>query len=155
MTLEEWNKIGLPRAQGVCSRTPIQQAGNQRVIYYRIPMTGFDTIYHELVHAYDPKFVRKNSQLGDMLSPHEVDAHIAGFIDLMKEKLLNSDENTKNELIEELKEWLRKNKQESELEPYNMPRLLAGMPIFHLKQYKKLWNKFLTSVHSAINASIS
>ncbi len=154
LSMEEWKKRGLS-GQGVASRAGIPDTNNQRVVWYRIPMTGLDTIYHELVHAYDPKFVKGMSKpeikngFQSMTTAHEVDAQIGGFIDLMKEKLHNSDHDERAELISELEHWLRKNKTEQDLE--QMPRLLAGMPVWHLKQDRKIWGKFLTSVYSVLS----
>lgn len=136
LTQEEWDKRKYPQGQGVAGKIP------PRVVHYKIPMTGYDTIYHELVHAFDPKFVLFKTAPGNN-TPHEVDAYIGGHIDVMKEKLRTATPQDKKELIG----WLRHGQ---DTEPYDMPKLLAGMNVFHLKQNPKVWRKFVSSVYNEL-----
>lgn len=148
LTIEEWQRRKYPMGQGTNSREP-------PLIHYRIPMTGYDTIYHELVHAYDPKLAKGLSlpkRLGkeqDNRTPHEVEAQIAGHIDMMKERLASATKQDKVRLISQLKNWLRSSANK-DIEPFNMPELLANMPTWHLQQDRKLWRKFVSSVYNAL-----
>jgi len=116
-------------------------------------MTMYDTIYHELVHLYDPKFAKGISKsetqdgLQKMTTPHEVDAQVSGFVDLMREKLDVANDGEKKNLIKDLKNWLRK--ADDETEGWNMPRLLAGMPIYHLKKSGN-WRKFISIIYNTM-----
>lgn len=153
--IDEWQRLNLPPGQGVTSEKPIPEAGNVRIIFYRIPMTGFDTIYHELVHAFDPKIFKGISNTKkikgeqDNTTDHELDARIAGFIDIMRDKLREAEDN-KADLVEELLNWMRKQKLEEDLEVQDTPRLLRGMPLWYIKTRPKVWKKFVTSVYAAL-----
>lgn len=86
----------------------ITYTNGQADIYYKIPFTNDETVKHELIHAYDPKVrkLNKNSNQGefqDNKTPHEIDAHIGGFID----RILNLSTEEKEIQLKEIKNWLK------------------------------------------------
>jgi len=161
--IDEWERLNLPIGQGISSSKPIPEIGDRRMVFYRIPMTDFDTIYHELVHAFDPKIFKgistpkKINGEQNNTTPHEIEARMAGFIDIMKDKLREAGKN-KTQLLRELLAWMKKEKSEEDLEPQGTPMLLKGMPLWYIKNKPKVWKKFITSVYAALeefNASTS
>jgi hypothetical protein len=154
ITIEEAGRRGYPNAQGIASAKPLPKEG-ERIVYYRIPMTGFDTIYHELVHAFDPKLAKGISKIEkvngfqSMVTPHEVDAVISGFVDIMHDKLQEASPTERRSLIEELKAWLRKG--DADVEPWNMPTLLQGMQVYQLKSTPKLWRKLTSTIYNSLS----
>jgi len=150
LSIEEFKRLDLS-GQGVASRKPIN---GERVVYYRIPMTSYDTIYHELVHAFDPKFIlglskpQRSGGFQSMGTPHEVDAYIGGFVDEMQNRLNVAPPERKKDLLGELRYWLSYiNKGD---EPEDMPTLLKGMQIYHLRKDPAIWKKFLSIIYNQI-----
>ena len=153
LTIEEWNKRGYPSSQGISSDKPF--VNNERVVYYRIPMTDYSTIYHELVHAYDPKIGKglspnkKINGMQDNRTPHELDAHLSGHIDMMKQMLREASPEQSNKWKAELKNWLN-DKTRYDDEPYFMPQLLKGVMVDPFRKNQKLWRKFVSSIYNAV-----
>lgn len=152
LTSEEWQRKGLPRGQGVTST----KATPNRFVCYQIPMTNYDTIYHELVHLFDPKLTKGISKpqrvngVQNNLTSHETEAQMAGFIDQMREKLNQANPETRIQLVNELKNWLRFQKTDSNTEPWNLPKLLLGSTVWHLLNDPITRRKFLSSVYNAL-----
>jgi hypothetical protein len=152
ITREEAKKRKLLIGQGVVSSKPLPETG-ERICYYAIPISGFDTIYHELVHVFDPKVGKGlsksawSSGFQSMDTPHEVDANISGFIDIMKEKLEKTSPTKRNDLIKELKDWLRN---PVDLDPWAMPELLRTTVGGSFMKGGKNRHKFLTSIYNAL-----
>ena len=123
-------------------------------IYYRIPMTDFDTIYHELTHAYDPQ-LRKNvskpvwrNGFQKNTTPHERLAINSARMHEIK----NASPQEKAELIN----WLRKEKTENDLEPERLPKLLRNMGVLYLYfKNKKYWRQFVSSLWHVLTGESS
>jgi hypothetical protein len=144
MTAERWNELGL-RGQGLAG---IDDNGNRRVLY-RIPMVGYDTIYHELVHAFDPKLAEGIPQGSNPnILSHEVDAYISGHIDDIKDRLRQETSQEAQRLLGDLKNWLRKAK--TDFDPWNLPELLRNMTIYHYYVDKKRWRKFVSIINNEL-----
>lgn len=128
--------------------------GDEKVILYSIPMTGFDTIYHELVHAHDPKLAKGISKsimsngMQNNTTPHEIDAYIGGHVDRIKDNLAHNPQ--REALLTELKNWLRNTKSEADLEPHNLPQLLQGMMLYHIIADKKNWRRFVSILNNEL-----
>lgn len=150
VTIEEWLKRRYP---GVGIYGFDKNIGSN-VVMWRIPMIEYDTIYHELVHAYDPKLAKgvppKKGEFQNNRSAHEVDAYIGGHVDLMKDKLNASSPEEKTKLLQELKKWMTKAKGESDYDTYNLPELLKGMTVYHLSMDKPNWRKFISVLYNEL-----
>jgi hypothetical protein len=132
-------------------------AGGQPTIVYRVPMTDYDTVYHELVHAHDPqhrKGISKsiNNNIGQsMTTPHEILAYFSGKIEDAVDRLKAMPLAQRIAKIQELTNWLRKVKDESDLEPYNVPSIFQGLGgLSYLSQDKRLWRQFTSRVWNDI-----
>lgn len=127
-------------------------------IYYRIPMYDFDTIYHELVHAYDPSY-RKGinkpvwSNFGqNNNTPIEQLAFQSARLNDIREKLKKMPLAERQKIISELKNWLKKSKTESELEPYNLPPFLGGLLLNNFKD--KDWRQFASRLWNILQGEL-
>lgn len=126
----------------------------QPLVNYSIPIIGDDTIYHELVHIYDPKFrlgLSKGKKLNgeqDNTTPHEIDARISGNIEDVNYRLKQLPIEKRKEAITELIQWLRK--PDFEAESLVQPFVLRGMSIYYLHQNPKTWRMFLSRLWNDI-----
>lgn len=132
----------------------------QAVIHYRIPMTAFDTIYHEIVHACDPKHrkglspIVKVQGFQSMLTGHEIDASVAGHIENAKQQLNQLDPQSKQTLLDELATWIKQTQNNDTLNTDNLPKILKGFgsspssyhrnPVLWRRFVSILWNELLS-----------
>lgn len=83
-------------------------------IILRIPMTNFDTIYHEFVHAFDPKLRKGISKhkvhqdgpfkgMQDNSTPHEIDAKISGILYHLKKEYEQMNDIEKQNFLNQVK----------------------------------------------------
>lgn len=123
------------------------------VIIYCIPMTNLDTVYHEIVHAYDPKFRKNliNTRLPDgtqnNLTYVEIDAKLSGIIHTAKQKLNSMLPEERKRTLDEFKNFIR---ELPETEPWTMPHLLAGLPLDSYRRNKRMWRKVLTTIYNSL-----
>ncbi len=129
--------------------------GGIPTINYRIPMIDTETILHELIHAYDPKF-RKGSSTNQRspeglqrnTTPHEIDAWIGSKTEMIKRKLAQLPPEESQRQLAELKTWLRAAKTDNDFD-LNVPQLLNFIPaIYHAQPHWKrlasiLYNELL------------
>lgn len=128
-------------------------------IVYRIPMGGFDTIYHEIVHAYDPKVrlgLSKSVQIPtlgqSMVTPHEIDATVAGRVDDINFRLDSLPTAEQRRLRQELATWLRMQKDDAALDLENLPDLLRGWQLGYLIDKPELRRRVLSILYQELIA---
>lgn len=129
------------------------------VIYFFVPMTYTDTIYHEFVHAYDPKFRKMKQNVGqtggfqNAKSPVELDGFMSGKIYDAYRRMMAMDDSQKRKAVQDIMNWLKNPKQHNpELDPYSVPAIFDGLAHWHLYDDPKIWRQFSQRVYAHLIA---